>query len=121
MGLYRGYRGSQGQWAWMLHRLSGVGIMLFLMMHIVDTFLAGFGPQVYDHVMALYRAPVFMVLEVVLVAGVVYHAVNGLRVILIDFWPNALRWHKPLLVAEVIVFLVLFIPAAVIMLGRLFG
>ena len=119
--MYRGYRGSQGQWAWMLHRLSGVGIMLFLMMHIVDTFLAGFGPQVYDHVMAIYKAPLFMVLEVVLVGGVVYHAVNGLRVILIDFWPNALRWHKQLIWAEVMLFLVLFIPAAVVMLGRLFG
>lgn len=119
--MFRGYRGSQGQWAWLLHRISGVGIMLFLAMHIVDTFLVGFGPQVYDRVMALYRAPLFMVLEVLLVAGVVYHAINGLRVILIDFWPNSLRWHKQLIWAEALLFLVLFLPAAVIMLGRLFG
>jgi len=119
--MYRGYRGSHGHWAWLLHRISGVGIMLFLMVHIVDTFLAGFGSEVYDHVMALYKAPLFMVLEVALVAGVVYHAVNGLRVIIIDFWPDALRWHKQLILVEALLFLVLFVPRPYIMLGRLFG
>ena len=44
--IYRGisYRGAEGQWAWILHRASGLGIVLFLYMHIVSIFIAAIGP-----------------------------------------------------------------------------
>ncbi|MCH7985312.1 MAG: succinate dehydrogenase, cytochrome b556 subunit, partial [Acidobacteria bacterium] len=58
------YRGGEGQWAWILHRFTGLGVLLFLVIHILDTFVIVFGPETYDKVMALYRHPLFRVSEV---------------------------------------------------------
>lgn len=82
------YRGGVGQWAWILHRVAGLGVLLFLILHIVDIFLAAFGPEVFNRLLFIYHSPVFKPLIVMLVFGVVYHAFNGLRLVLIDFWPK---------------------------------
>ena len=107
--------------SWMLHRVTGVGVLLFLIMHIVDTFLVGFGPEVYDAVVQLYKNPFMRVMEVALVAAVLYHALNGLRVIIVDFWSAGTRYQQQLFWAEMVMFVALFIPAAYFMLRPLFG
>jgi succinate dehydrogenase / fumarate reductase cytochrome b subunit len=109
------YRGGSGQWTYVLHRLSGIGILVFLIAHVVDTALIGWGPEVYNKAIALYRHPFFRVNEVVLFAAVLYHAINGIRVIIIDVVPGSTRHNKALVAAETALFLVLMIPAAVIM------
>ena len=115
------YRGREGYWAWILHRFSGVGVLIFLVLHIADTMLVGFGPQFYDHaVESLYRNPVGRGGEVLLVAALVYHSANGLRIIAIDFWDGATRIQRQLWYAAWAVFLVTFLPAAFIMLRPLF-
>lgn len=115
------YRGGQGQWAYVLHRVSGVGILVFLIAHVVDTALLGWGPEAYNHVISLYRHPFFRVNEIVLFATVLYHAMNGVRVILVDMVPGATRHHKALLAAETVLFFALMIPAAVVMAIPVFG
>lgn len=82
------YRGGVGQWAWILHRVAGLGVLLFLILHIVDVFLVAFGPEVFNRLLFIYHSPIFKPLIVLLVFGVVYHAFNGLRLVLIDFWPR---------------------------------
>ena len=44
------YRGGTGQWSWAFHRITGVAVFLFLLAHIVDTALVGFGPDLYNRV-----------------------------------------------------------------------
>ncbi|MEE9234181.1 MAG: succinate dehydrogenase, cytochrome b556 subunit [Candidatus Acidoferrales bacterium] len=110
------YRGGPGQWAWLLHRWSGVAVLLFLLIHILDTGLVLFGPQVYDKVVGLYTHPVFRVGEVGLVAAVLYHALNGIRITLIDFYPELTERQRPLFYAVVSVFVLLFLPTAYLML-----
>ena len=114
------YRGGEGMLAYYLHRISGIGVFVFLMAHIVDTFLVGFGPDVYNTVTAIYHHPVARVLEVVLVAGLLYHALNGTRVILIDFWGEGTRYQRVLFWTEAVVLCVLFLPAAYLMLRPMF-
>lgn len=114
------YRGGQGQWAYILHRLSGIGILVFLIAHVVDTALIGWGPEVYNRVIALYRHPFFRVNEIVLFAAVLYHAMNGVRVILVDMVPGATRYHKQMLAAETVLFVALMAPAAALMAAPLF-
>jgi succinate dehydrogenase / fumarate reductase, cytochrome b subunit len=114
------YRGGQGQWAYVAHRLSGVGILVFLVAHVVDTALLGWGPETYNHVIGLYRHPFFRVNEVFLFAAVLYHAINGVRVIVLDMVPGATRRHKGLLALEAVLFLGLMIPAAWLMLKPVF-
>ena len=108
------YRGGQGMWAWILHRVTGVGVMIFIVIHILDTWLIGFGPEVYDTVMNIYRHPIFRLGEVALVGAILFHALNGLRVILIDFWPEAGLFQKQRQLFQVVVvlFFILYVPMA---------
>ncbi len=113
-------RSQTGAWAWLLHRVTGVGVLLFLLAHIVDTALIGFGPEAYEHALGLYRMPIFKLGEIALVFAVVYHSVNGVRVILVDFWDEGTKYHKQLFWASVAGTAVLFLPVAAIMASRLF-
>ncbi len=87
------YRGGVGHWAWILHRVSGIGIALFLTLHILDIFLVAFGPEVFEKLLFIYHSLVFKPFLVALTFGVTYHAFNGLRLILIDFWPAKMTEH----------------------------
>lgn len=101
------YRGGVGHWAWLLHRVSGVGIALFLTLHILDIFLASFGPEVFEKLLFIYHSPIFKPLLVALVFGVTYHAFNGLRLILVDFWPSVMtQYHKPMWYATMVIAIV---------------
>ncbi len=113
---YITYKGRSGQWAWIFHRVSGVGVFLFLLAHIVDTALIGWGPEPYNKMMALYHMPIFRVGEVVLTGMVLFHALNGVRIIIIDFWPETTIAHRKWTYAMAAVFALLFIPTAIIML-----
>ena len=81
---YLKYRGREGQTAFMLRRITGLGTLLFLTIHIVDTAAAYYYPPLYEHAIVLYRLPLFMVGEIFLVFSVVYHGVNGFRIAYLD-------------------------------------
>jgi succinate dehydrogenase / fumarate reductase cytochrome b subunit len=114
------YRGREGYWAWLLHRVSGVAIILFLFLHVLDTSLVGFGPQAYETFVSLYRQPVFRVLEVALAGAVLYHGINGIRIIVIDFIEDATRIQRQLWYIVWASFVVIFLPVAFIMLRAAF-
>src|SRR3970040_773362 len=82
------YRGQEGQWAYLLHRITGLGTLLFLTVHILDTSTVYFFPSLYAHAIAIYRSTPFMLGEIVLVFCVLYHGTNGLRLALFDLYPN---------------------------------
>ena len=111
------YRGGIGQWSWALHRITGVGVLIFLCLHILDTALIVLGPAPYNAIIALYRHPVFKVFEIGLVASVLFHALNGVRIILIDCWVELTRVHRQLFAAQMVVFVLIMIPVVIIM-GR---
>jgi succinate dehydrogenase / fumarate reductase cytochrome b subunit len=81
------YRGAIGQWSWVLHRISGLGVVFFLTLHVIDTSWSVFYPELYVRAIATYQTPLFTIGEFGLVACVVYHALNGLRIAIIDFKP----------------------------------
>ena len=110
------YRGGIGQWSWALHRATGILVLAFLFGHIVDTFAIGFGPELYDETIALYKQWWFKPIEVALIAAVLFHALNGLRIILFDFWPSLALKQKTFAYAELVLFVIGFAPAAFFML-----
>lgn len=110
------YRGGIGQWSWAAHRITGVLVMAFLIGHIIDTFAVGFGPELYNETVALYKQWWFTPFEVMLVAAVLFHALNGLRIILFDFWPRLALKQKTFAYVELVLFMIGFVPAAVFML-----
>lgn len=107
-------------WSWILHRGSGLLVLGFLFLHILDTSLIGFGRHHYDSIVNIYKKNWFIPLEVLLVGAVIYHSINGLRVILIDFWEAGARNERMLARVANVVSLVLFLPAAVVMLKPVF-
>ncbi len=111
------YKGSNtGQWSWVAHRVTGVAIILFLFAHVVDTAVIGWGPAAYDRVMAVYANWVVRLLEYGLVAAVLYHAINGVRIMVFDFWPKAVDHHKQLFYWTMAVYVAAMIPVSYIML-----
>ncbi|HEU5004278.1 MAG TPA: succinate dehydrogenase, cytochrome b556 subunit [Actinomycetota bacterium] len=112
----RRYQGGEGMWSWILHRGSGLFVLGFLFLHILDTALIGFGKHHYDSIINIYKKVWFQPLEVILVGAVIYHSLNGLRVILIDFWDRGAAHERQLALATNLVSAALFIPSAIIML-----
>ena len=88
------YKGHPGQYSWILHRITGVAVILFLFMHVVDTALIGWGPEAYDRVTRAYMNPGVHLLELGLVISVLYHSINGTKITLIDFFPRLARHIK---------------------------
>lgn len=112
------YKGHPGQWSWVFHRITGVAVILFLFVHVVDTALVGWGPEAYDKVVKAYANPIVHLLELGLVIAVWYHSVNGTKVTLIDFFPRLVTHIKGLSIASVLIFLAGAIPITVIMLEQ---
>ncbi len=88
------YRGREGMWSWVLHRITGVAIYFFLLVHLLDTALVRFSPEAYNAVIGTYQTPIMGVGEVALVAAIGFHALNGLRIVLVDFWSVGTRHHR---------------------------
>ncbi|HEU5202968.1 MAG TPA: succinate dehydrogenase, cytochrome b556 subunit [Candidatus Limnocylindrales bacterium] len=112
------YRGGEGMLAWAFHRISGVAIWAFLVLHVVDIFLVGAAPDTYDTLLAIYAHPIGIVLEWLLGAAVLYHALNGLRIVIIDFWPALTRYHRELWYASWALFFLIGIPVTVVIFGQ---
>jgi succinate dehydrogenase / fumarate reductase cytochrome b subunit len=115
------YRGSEGMLAWAFHRVSGVAIWVFILLHVLDIWLVGTNPTLYNDVLAIYASPIGRVGETLLGAALLYHALNGLRIIVMDFWPAMTRYHKQLWYASWVLFVIVGIPVAVQIMAPAFG
>jgi succinate dehydrogenase / fumarate reductase cytochrome b subunit len=112
------YRGSPGQWSWLFHRITGVAVILFLFVHIVDTSMVGWGPEAYDKVEAVYANWFVRLLELGLTAAVLYHAINGVKIMVYDFWSKGSRYYKQISIVSHAIFLVSMVPVTWIMLQQ---
>lgn len=115
------YRGHEGMWNWIAHRATGVAIFFYLVVHVIDTSLVRVSPEAYNEVIGSYKTPLFGLVEAGLVAAIIFHAFNGLRIIAVDQSLWALRNQRRLAWAVYIIFAVLmagFLPRH---LGHVFG
>ena len=106
------YKGQSGMWSWLLHRITGLGLLLFLFIHIVDISVLLFGPAVYNQSVLLFDWWVVRLLSLSLVGAVFYHAFNGVRIIAIDFWSKGSRHQRTLFAIVLVVTILAFIPVA---------
>ena len=112
------YKGHEGQWSWMLHRITGVAVILFLFVHVVDTSLVGWGPEAYNRVTAAYENVLIRLLELGLVIAVLYHGINGLKITLIDFFPSLVKRIGAVSLAFTSIFVVSMIWVSIVMLQQ---
>jgi succinate dehydrogenase / fumarate reductase cytochrome b subunit len=108
-------------WSWVAHRVTGVLIFFFLFVHVLDTALVRVSPHAYNSVIDTYKTPIVGLLETGLVAAILFHAFNGLRVVLIDFWSKGPRYQKQMTYGVVGIWVLLFVPFAIRHLTIVFG
>ena len=102
------YRGKTGMWSWVLHRITGVSIFFFLLVHTLDTALVRLDATAYNQVIATYKTPLIGLAELGLVAAILFHALNGVRIILVDFWSKGAKFQRVMFWIVIVLALVLF-------------
>lgn len=112
------YTGDIGQYAWIMHRASGIGILFFLLIHIIDIMLIGLGRDVYDHTVEFYANPFIIPMEILLVGAVIYHLLNGLRIVAVNFSSSGPSQEKKYFWWVLIGSVVLTIPSAIIIFAK---
>lgn len=115
------YRGNEGMWSWVLHRITGVAIFFFLLVHVLDSALLLVSPEVYNAVINAYKNPVMALGELGLVGAIVYHAFNGIRIILVDFLPGGTRHHKLMFWVVIGLWVAVMVPFAIVHLSHAFA
>lgn len=75
-----------GMWAWIGQRITGLGIVVYLFMHIFVISSAVWSPGggSFDKILQHLQKPQFIVADLVLLAAVMFHAFNGFRILLVD-------------------------------------
>lgn len=107
------YRGREGMWSWVLHRITGVGIFFFLLVHILDSVVLNISPAAYNSVIDTYKNPILGLGECALVGAICFHGVNGIRIILIDYWSKGAKYQRSMFWIVVVIWVVLmagFLP-----------
>lgn len=105
-----------GSWAFILNRLSALGLTFYLGLHLAVLNKLAQGTQAYNDFVTSAQSPIIKVSEVILIAAVVFHGLNGLRLIL-HALGIGIRYKKHLFILAIAV--TLLISAVFIM--RLFG
>ncbi|MGN6199973.1 succinate dehydrogenase, cytochrome b556 subunit [Humibacter sp.] len=114
------YRGREGMWSWVLHRITGVAIFFFLLVHILDSVVLNISPQAYNAVIGTYKNPIMGLGETALVAAIAFHALNGIRIILIDFWSKGAKYQRFMFWTVIVVWVILMLGFVPVQLHNVF-
>lgn len=106
------YRGRSGHISWIAHRISGLAILFFLIVHVWETANAFFWPELYAWSLAVFKYPPIAIGEIPLVGAVFYHSFNGLRISLLDFKPEWWKYQQKSALLVWIIFAIVFVPIA---------
>ncbi len=100
------YQGKGPMLAWMLHRISGLGIVLFVALHILASFLSQqFGSDLGVFINTIYENWIF---QIFIYFCALFHAINGLRIVILDLWPKLLEYQREAIWLEWFIFLPIY-------------
>ena len=109
------YRGRSGHYSWIAHRVAGLAILFFLIIHVWETANAHFYPELYAWFLQVFKYPPIAVGEIPLIGAVFFHAINGIRITILDFKPEWWKHQQKSVAITWILFAVIFIPIAIYM------
>lgn len=96
------YKGQGPMLTFVLHRLGGLGMAIFITIHILASFIGGeiggFFNSIYEH----------WLFQIVIFFFVLFHAINGLRITILDLWPNLLSHLREAVWIEWAVFIPIY-------------
>jgi succinate dehydrogenase / fumarate reductase cytochrome b subunit len=108
-------------WSWVGHRITGVVIFFFLLVHVLDTSLVRVSPEAYTAVIGAYKNPIMGLGEAALVAAIVFHAFNGLRIIAVDFWKKGAKYQRQMLWTVLVLWVIVMVGFSIRHLSLAFG
>lgn len=108
------YKKDTGSWAWILHRITGLALIGYLFIHIYSLSPLTQGREAFNTAVSKYTTPFFMVLEWFLFAFVLFHSLNGVRIVLVD-WADGARYHRQLYWISWIAGILMFIAMGALM------
>lgn len=76
---------SAGTWAFILNRITALGLTLYLFLHLIVLGKLAQGPQAYDEFLELAHTPVIKIGEMLVIAAGLIHGLNGIRIALTSF------------------------------------
>lgn len=118
VGLWQGlkYQGKGPMLAWILHRLSGIGIAVFVGLHVISSFfMQQLGSDWATALNTIYESWIF---QIIVIFIVIFHALNGLRIIILDIWPKLLAYQREALWLQWFIFLPIYGLAIFILVQR---
>ncbi len=72
-----------GMVAFWVQRLTGLGLLFYLLLHVHTIHMLR-DPKTFDQALDTFRSPIFKMLEIGLLATVILHALNGIRITMVD-------------------------------------
>ncbi|MEO8210531.1 MAG: succinate dehydrogenase, cytochrome b556 subunit [bacterium] len=108
------YKKDSGSWAWILHRITGIALVGYLFLHVYSLSPLTQGETAFNNKMQSFTTPVFMVIEWLLFAFVLFHALNGIRIVIVD-WADGAKYQKQLYKISWVVGIILFLGMGAIM------
>ena len=94
VGFFQGlkYQGGGPMLAWMLHRVTGLSILLLVGLHVYASFfMQQTGSDIGTNLNIIYESWIF---QIIVIFIVIFHGLNGLRIIILDVWPQSLRFQR---------------------------
>jgi len=108
------YKKDSGSWAWILHRITGIALIGYLFLHVYSLSPLTEGEAAFNNKMQTFTSPLFMVLEWFLFAFVLFHSLNGIRIVIVD-WADGAKYHKQLYKISWVIGIILFLGMGAIM------
>jgi len=104
-------------WSWILHRISGLGMIVFVTLHVVASFFTQqMGSDWAITINTIYESVYF---QLFIVFTVLYHGLNGIRIIVLDIWPKMLRYQREMIWLQWLIFFPVYGLTVFIMIQRL--
>ena len=112
------YKGQGPFLTYILHRIGGMGMAIFITIHILATFVEGRGWKISDVIGDIYISPFF---QIFIIFCVLFHAINGMRITILDLFPGLILHHRRAIMIEWIIFIVLYSFAVVTIITTAIG
>ena len=109
-----GYKKDSGSWAWIFHRITGIALIAYLFLHVYSLSPLTKGEAAFNAKMAQFSSPIFMAIEWFLFAFVIFHSLNGIRIVIVD-WADGAKYHKQLYRISWVLGIILFLAMGALM------
>jgi succinate dehydrogenase / fumarate reductase cytochrome b subunit len=96
------YQGQGPMLTYILHRIGGLGMAVFISVHLLASFLGGKGGIFVN---TIYENWIF---QIFIFFCVLFHAINGLRITILDLFPKLLEHYREAIWIEWVIFITVY-------------